>query len=415
MQSSIPYDPSLALGTVLSNAALQLVNDISQAEAPVNAAREELDSLVSSRKNLDKTKSELINLGIDTSLIDEEINNINSNIASVANDYVRTKVKVEADVRGLRSRNHGVSNSAPVESLIDRTRAQPILVPLAADSLKVDVQYFSMDPNEQSSTSFASAASSFVSSATSWLGTKLSAEISQAAEAQVLDQVKRQSIAGTLILSASCTHKNGVTLEPFAIDPDKGIKAWSRLFPDDKIDATRPGEIVELARTADGNESGNKLGVVSGMSLGSNFIGMVHILNSTTTEVQVPDVRSHVTFLTTGTISEVNLNESTSNKPTLETLVPAFQKRFQLNDLGDVGLEPSQLGQGLVDSALAKVNGSISKLVDINFMTAALNDFLQKASSGGSGVPLSYYLREVTKGDIAEAWVAKYHPESPKP
>ncbi|CAH0046063.1 unnamed protein product [Clonostachys solani] len=412
MQSSIPYDPSLVLGSVLSNAALQLVNEISRAEAPVNAAREELDALVASRKSLDKTKSELNNLGIDTFPLDDEINNLNSKIASVATDYARIKLEVEAAVRNLRSKIHGIGSGAGVESPIDRLKAQPISVPLAAESLKVDVQYFSLDTNEQNSNSFASSISSLVSDATSWLGAKLSAEISQAAEAQVLDQVKRHSVVGTLILSASCTHRNGVMLEPLTIDPDKGIKAWNRLFPDDRIDVTGPREMAELARTADGNESSNKFGLVSGMSLGSSFIGMVHVLSSTNSDAETPAVKSHVTFLTTGTISGVTLNESASDKPVLETILPAFQ-RVQLNDLDDRALDPTQLGQGLVDSALTEVNSSISKLVDTNFMTAALNDYLRKASSGSSGVPLSYHLKEITKGDIAEAWVAKYHPETP--
>lgn len=412
MESSIPYDPSLVLGSVLSNATLQLVNEISRAEAPVSATREELEALVASRKSLDKTKSELINLGIDTSPIDDEINNLSSKIASVTTDYASIKLKVEAAVGSLRSKIYGTGNSAGVESPIDSLKAQSTSVPLAAESLKVDVQYFSMDPNEQSAKSFASNISSVVSDATSWLGTKLSAEISQDAEAQVLGQVKRHSVAGTLILSASCTHRNGLILEPLTIDPDKGIKAWNRLFPDDRIDVTKPREMVELARTADGNETGNKLGLVSGMSLGSSFIGMVYVLNSTSSDAQSPAVRSHVTFLTTGTISDVALSESASDKPALETLLPAFQG-VQLNDLDNGALDPAQLGQVLVDSVLTKVNSSISKLVDVNFMTAALNDYLRKASSGGSGVPLSYHLREFSKGDIAEAWVAKYHPETP--
>ncbi|CAG9983534.1 unnamed protein product [Clonostachys byssicola] len=414
MQSSIPYDPSLVLGSVLGNATIQLVNEISQAEAPVGAAREELEALVASRKSLNMTKSELIALGIDTSPVNDEINKLSSKIASVTTDYAEMKLKVEAAVGSLRSKIYGIGNSAGVESPIDFLNAQPISVPLAAESLKLDVQYFSMDPNEQSAQSFASNISSVVSDATNWLGTKLSTEISHAAEAQVLGQVKRHSVAGTLILTASCTHKNGLILEPLTINPEKSIKAWNLLFPDDRIDVANPKEIVELARTADRNETGNKLGLVSGMTLGSSFIGMVHVLNSTSSDIQSPAVRSHVTFLTTGTISEVTLNKSASDSPALETLLPAFQ-RVQLNDPDDGALDPAQLGQGLVDSALNKVNSSISKLVDVNFMKAALNDYLRKASNGSTGVPLSYHLREFSKGEIVEAWVAKHHPETPVP
>ncbi len=37
-------------------------------------------------------------------------------------------------------------------------------------------------------------------------------------------------------------------------------------------------------------------------------------------------------------------------------------------------------------------------------------DYLKKAADGNSGVPLNYYLKDITKCMLAEMWVAKYYP-----
>lgn len=38
----------------------------------------------------------------------------------------------------------------------------------------------------------------------------------------------------------------------------------------------------------------------------------------------------------------------------------------------------------------------------------ALEDYLKKATEGTSGVPIDYYLRDISKSVLAEMWVAKY-------
>jgi hypothetical protein len=43
-------------------------------------------------------------------------------------------------------------------------------------------------------------------------------------------------------------------------------------------------------------------------------------------------------------------------------------------------------------------------------MMIALDDYLKKASDGTSGVPINYYLKDITKGMLCEMWVAKYCP-----
>ncbi|KAK3990397.1 hypothetical protein QBC44DRAFT_368925 [Cladorrhinum sp. PSN332] len=62
-------------------------------------------------------------------------------------------------------------------------------------------------------------------------------------------------------------------------------------------------------------------------------------------------------------------------------------------------------------SALAEIDDGANKIVDINSMMNALEDYLKKAADGSSGVPINYYLKDITKDMLAEMWVAKYYPD----
>lgn len=61
-------------------------------------------------------------------------------------------------------------------------------------------------------------------------------------------------------------------------------------------------------------------------------------------------------------------------------------------------------------SALATIDDGANKILDINSMMAALEDYLKKAAEGKSGIPINYYLKDITKPMLAEMWVAKYYP-----
>ena len=61
-------------------------------------------------------------------------------------------------------------------------------------------------------------------------------------------------------------------------------------------------------------------------------------------------------------------------------------------------------------SALSEIKQQANKILDINSMMTALDDYCKKASSGDCGVPINYYLKDITKDVLAEMWVAKYFP-----
>ena len=470
MPSTIPYDPSLVLANVVNTKAIKIVEDIAKAQAPSDAAHDDLNALLSSRRSLDMTKTELANLGVSTAELDKSIEDTNAEIAKSAADYATKKAKAEAEVKVLRSQIKAVS--AGVESPVDFVKTGIKTLPLAADSINMDVQYFSRDSNKQDSNSFASTIAGFVSVSTKILGNTKSAQISSAAQAQVSQQVEQHDIEGTLVISVACTHKNASILAPFILHVDKAIKVWNRLFKDDKLNPTNRSEMLRLAM-ADDPEGGNKFSILSGTTYGSSFVGMVHILNTSSTNaheslanfassvqaqktmdfggwlakasgsfgvdesitndvknlLSTQNVTSHVTMVCMGVIPSIAANDvelgvkqfaQFDPKASMEAIAEIQNATADTQSSVQAAANASRTGQNMMSLQASKIKAGLSelseikkrnnKILDTNSMMTALSDYLAKASNGGSGVPINYYLKDITKDMLAEMWVAKYYP-----
>ena len=468
MPSSIPYDPSLVLANVVNQDAVDIIQAISAAQGPADAAQDHLNSLIASRRSLDMTTTELRNLGIDTTPVDKAISDMSKDITGAAVDYVTKKVDAEKTISGLRGRIQKVA--VDVESPVDYVKTQIKSMPLASDSLNMDVQYFSFDMNKQDSGAFADTVSGYVASSFSWMGITASTQMSSAAAKQVASQVSRHSIVGTLVLSVSCTHKNASVLAPFVLNVDKGIKVYNHLFPDDKLDPTDRAAMGKLA-LQDDTDSKHTFSIVSGMTFGSSFVGMVHVLNTTETTtsqrldtvasslqaqmdagawfesesggfgvnssfsnevknlLSTQSITSHVTLISMGVIPSMVANDVKIGVQTFAQFDPkasmdaiATIQNATVQEQGSVqsSATAARTGQQMIAmkagdvkaalTALGEIQDGANKILDVNSMMAALDDYLKKAADGTSGVPLMYYLKDITKGMLAEMWVAKYFP-----
>ena len=198
MPSTIPYDPSLVLTNVVTEAALDNVTHISEAQAPVDAAQDHLNALLATRRSLDMTKTELSNLAIATADVDTAVTALNTEIVTVARDYVTTKISAERTIQGFRAQIRSVHQD--VESPVDYVKTQIKTMPLAADSMNMDVQYFSLDENDQTAITFSSQISAFVSNSASFLGDSISNSLAGSASRQASQQAKDHKIVGTLVL-----------------------------------------------------------------------------------------------------------------------------------------------------------------------------------------------------------------------
>lgn len=472
MPSTIPYDPTLVLANVVDQGRIDNVIGISRLRAITDAAQAELNSHLHSKRSLDATRTELQNLGIKVDNLTKAMGTLDVDIENAAVNLATQKIKVERQVQALSKNVNRVN--ANIESPVDYNKTEIKSLPLASNSIDLDVQYFNREENDENAQSFASTIGNYVSARTSgWLGPSGSSQMSTNAQKQVSKQLQNHSITGTLVISISCTHKKASILAPLVINPDKGIKVWNRLFKDDPLnpsDLNAMTALAEEASTRTGNE--RSFSLVSGMTYGSSFVGMVHILNTTKTRAeqkmsslatsvqatvqknlwirgasgsfglngsvtrQVQDlfsaqnVTSHVTLLCMGVIPSIAANDLKLGVKQFADMSPAANMeaiaKIQGSTVGDQestqkAAEAARTGQQMISLQTAKIESALSalkdtdersnKILDINSMMAALDDFVAKAAEGEGGVPLNVYLKDVTKIDLAELWIAKYYPQ----
>jgi len=72
MPTSIPYDPSLVLGNVVHPEKMIVLENISALQAPVDAAEANLNSLITLKRSIDCTVRELLEMGTDTTELQQE-------------------------------------------------------------------------------------------------------------------------------------------------------------------------------------------------------------------------------------------------------------------------------------------------------------------------------------------------------
>ena len=303
MPLTIPYDPSFTLGSIIPQDKVERLLAISSAQVPVDEAEEALNSLISLKNSLGMTVRELADMGVkstDLKPLTDSLKTLDKEIADAAKDYATKTISFydqfkktkDPSVASDKLSNAGIL-SAEVESPIDYNRSVLKKMPISADSLKMNVQYFSFDENNQNSETMAAQIGSYVSesldfSEGGFLGiggvkTKQQTQMQADVATQINSQYSRHSIAGTLVIAIRCTHKNAQIFAPFVLDPDKAVTVWNKLSKTTRIDTSDPEKVKQLAEKS--SEDGDKdcLNILSGATYGSAFVGMVHVLNTTET------------------------------------------------------------------------------------------------------------------------------------
>jgi hypothetical protein len=468
MPSTIPYDPALALGNLVSLTRLDIIEQIAQVQAPADAAEDTLNALISTKRSLDMTGQELMGMGIDISDVISASEDTGKDIATAAAAYAKAKIAAVKAVGPLRAKMSAVNES--IESPIDYNRSQIKQMPLSADSLNMNVQYFANDTNSQNSSTHAQQIASFVTGETATLGKSFSLQASTNAASQVNSQVQNHSIAGTLVIAVTCTHKDAVLLAPFILDVDKGIRAFNAVFPDNMIKTDSVDSISTIAAQSNTKEE-KALTLLSGATMGSSFVGMVHVLNETDTAasesmesvasslqtklrigswfknasggfgvsdsfsddakalLSTQNVTSHCSLTTIGSIPSIKSNQvqmavqqftdfdgksAMSSLLALQGATDSDQKTVASSAQAAItggqftAMRASTMQAAL--SALSPIDDGQNKMIDTNSMMDALDDYIQKCLSGNIGAPITYYLKRVTASQLAQMWMAKYYP-----
>lgn len=470
MAMTIPYDSSLVLGNVVHPETMKNLLDIAAAQAPVEAAQDELNSLITMKRSLDMTTQELLNMNVDTAQLQSEIASVNQEISKSADSYAKLRITQEKAIKDLRAKQLAVH--ADIESPIDYVRTQIKKMPLSADSIKMDAQYFSFDENSQRAQNIISSVKTFVSESTSFLGDKLSTEAATAAATQLSRQLENHNVEGTLVITASCTHKDAALLAPFILDVDKAIRVWNSVFSSDneKIKISTPAELAKIA-DEEGTSKELVLPILSGATYGSSFVGMVHVLRSESTQssqemasiaanmqsqfdigcwyaseaggfgvdsnfasdiknmLSKQTVSSHVSLITMGSIPSIKSNQvkigvkqfadfdpakmmdklatlansTSSEKKSVAESAAAARTGKQMIEMQGATVNNVMLG-------LAEIDDGANQMLDVNSLMTAFEDYVAKAIAGEIGVPINYYVKNITRAQLAQMWVAKYFP-----
>lgn len=476
MPTTIPYDPRLTLGNILPQDRANTLLKEGQLLAEIDAAQDALNSELTLKYSLKMTMQELGNLGIPTDDLAKQILDVDKAIQKAAVDYAKKSIDNLKAIRDLKGGGEGggagTQNkvSIEVESPIDYVRSELKQIPLAADGIKLDAQYFSFDKNSQSSEDTMDAIKSFVSASTSFLGSTRSAQMTASAQDQVDKNRQNHDIEGTLVITANITHRVASMWAPFFIDVDKAIRAWNIIFKDDTIDMDDSKSMLGIeAKSAAGEEK--SFNIISGATFGSSFVGMVHVLNQSSTSssqkmdsvaaslqgqmttgswfakfsggfgvdnsfsdsvkniLSKQNISSHISLICMGIIPTIEAN-------TVEVVVQGFTDFSPDKTMGQLAVlqnatasdqssvtqaaSAARTGGQMVALETAKIQAAVSavgaldsqqnKMLDINSLMSSFTDFVNKAIAGNCGVPINYYLKPITKKQLAQMWISKYLP-----
>lgn len=469
MPSSIPFDPSIVLGNIVDPVKLDQLTRIAEKQAVIDAAEDNMNSLINLKRSIDTTIRELANMSIDTRELSKQSGDISVEITQAATAYAKAKLDGKKEIQQIQTEPIVSRNW---ESPLDYNRTAIKKMPLSADSMNMNVQYFSFDKNSQNSRTQSTSVGDFISSEFKFLGDDFSDQASKAAQSQINSQYSRHDISGTLVIAVSCTHKDAALLAPCVIDTDKAIRVWNRMFRDDMLKTDDPQNMIKTAAEA-GTEDEKSFTIVSGATYGSSFVGMVHILNTQKNEnsekirsamesiqaqvktkqwfvsasggfglssqfsedvknlLSTQEISSHCTLTTHGSIPSIKSNQvkmavkefaSFDGKSAMDDLAGLQNAVASDKDSIDASAEKARLGQQMVTLKNAQIHGVLSglseiddgnnKIIDINSMMTALDDYVDKALTGEIGMPINYYLKPITKSQLAQMWVDKYFPDN---
>lgn len=282
MSIALPYIPNLTLGSIVDPATMRTLQAMSEATGKIDIAHDHLNSQISMKRSLDMTAQELENLNIDTDDLTEKMKEVDKNIDLAAANYAKVRIEQEAVLQPLRASTATVN--ASYESPINWIRSKIEALDLGADSIKLNVQYFGFDRNKESVDNQMSSIRSFVAASGHVFGVKASGEIASTAVKQINSQIQTHDIEGTLIITATCTHRDVAMFAPLVIDVDKAVRVWNQMHPDKKDRIITDDWSMSEGLEEEGTEQEKAIHIISGAAFGSSFVGMVHILRQETTD-----------------------------------------------------------------------------------------------------------------------------------
>jgi hypothetical protein len=462
MPAYISYShPSLQMGSVVNPELLTKFKELNDLQQQIDAAHDVLNSYIMMRRSLAMTINELSDMKVNIRPLTDKLPIIDNSITGAAQTYLDTKIDNEQKIQNLRSQLTGTETGS-IESIIDFEASKYVPQPLSAESLNMDSQYFSFGSNMEDD--MIANIEKFIRTSTSnspGISDKTVKEVST----QVMNQVQNHSISGTLIIVASCTHRNVGMFQPLVIDAEKAVQVWNTLYGNDPIDLAQ-----DLTKMQDG-DGNNSFSVITGASYGSSFVGMVHILKEDSkrmgefeklkadfenklriggwlantsgefgvNENALNDVRAflsnqsincHISIITTGAIPNIASHElslsveklAKVDEATMQKVLGVVHSEISSTDAQAyeaqqkallLNIENARVNQ--VMQNVQKIDESKNKILDINSLMDAFTNYTNVVNGKGNnviGAPINFFVKKLTKRDIIRLLVKKYYSEA---
>ncbi|MGE0351540.1 hypothetical protein [Hydrogenophaga sp.] len=477
MPSTLPFDhPSLVLGHVVNTELLALLEKLGALQAKSDAAFDKMNSFIALRRGLSMTINEMVGLGVDIAELKARMGDLDQRVSDAARDYMVTRVANDSAAQKIREDMGVIDSASGLESPLDLTGVQVARLPLGADSIRMDVQYFSYGSNDDTTASALSGIENAIRESVSSMGPN-AREIARTAGAQIEQQRKHHNVSGTLVITASCTHRETAVLDPLNIDVDRAIEIWNRMHGTgaDALGATGLKAMQTAAKAPSG--SGDKsMTLLVGAHYGSSFVGMVHMVNQEMAgtgllagqeealqeqmrlggwlqaaaggfgvdESVVDNVRkllstqsvsTHANVIALGvvpTFSSAQLQMGVAKVLDDQSRRMGSQAEVA-HGLGGDGLRTVQSGadaalkgshlmamqggmmQNLIQG-LGKIDQGANRVMDLNSLMNAFTNYLEQVRQPtAAGVPVSFLFRKITRAQLARLWLDKYYPSTPSP
>ncbi len=464
MSSSIPYDhPSLVLGNIVNKKVLKGLNVVSSLQKEVDAAQDKLNSNITLKRSFEMTKSELMSLGVikkETKEITEGIKEIDKNILEASQKYLQTRLKNEKEILNTRNEISKLEVGDEIESPLDYGVAKLKGLPLSAESLRLDAQYFSHENYDSVATeikNYVEESMDMTSENSRKLGDKVSKLVHQ--------QQKNHRLSGTLVITANCTHKNIGIIEPFKIDIEKAIDVWNAHQTKKLKREFQSMAQIAISESNSNHEEG--ITIISGAAYGSSFVGMVHIVknekiaaNPSDEELKrlqeriklsgwvqyqsggvgvdssvVEDIKrmlnsyevsSHISLIVMGATPSIKSNNLSSNLKEISGFDNAQRKSHSGNGEHSTSSDANEARNQNMNAniehqrtasllnTLGSMDNQTNKVMDINSLMLAFENYLDAILPKEGkviGTPIHFYLKKITAPQIARLWLTKYFPD----
>jgi hypothetical protein len=296
MASFIPFDhSSFVLGHIVEPELLNLLEEMKKVQVETDVAMDKMNSFIALKRGFGMTMNELQGLQIDVSTLKTKLEEVDVELSASASEYLDIRIKNDSILQGLRVKMAAIRPPESPESPLDLSAARLVPQLLASDSIRMNIQYFGYGSDEATSNRAMADIQETIKEHTAEMPSE-SRAIAKNAIAQIELQRRSRSLAGTLIIMATCTHRNAAVLNPVVFDADKLVAAWNFFHgrSEHALDLataspTRLRATLASALTRKDAADGPVLHLLTGMSTGSSFVGMVHTLNDDNVHSDIDD------------------------------------------------------------------------------------------------------------------------------